>query len=161
MLHYRSYITFCIKTSTDKIVKLGSCLIRIVEQFENANECFIVNLPTLPGFKGKNGIQNAERYQRLRKALINSSIKVYMLFVIHVAQNFKKFMLSLQRAEPKIHILLDKFKLIIDLALCSVDKSKIYNNKGFLLCNDGLLKVTKAKSQTKSRNKFFFWNIKT
>ena len=64
-------------------------------------------------------------------------------------------MLSLQRAEPKIHILLDKFKLIIDPALRSVDKSKIYNNKGVILCNDGLLKVTKAKSQAKSRNNFF------
>lgn len=31
------------------------------------NEYFIVKLPTLPGFKGKNGIQNTENINALEK----------------------------------------------------------------------------------------------
>ena len=136
---------------------MDHALIRIVEQFENLNEYFIVKLQTLSGFKGKmsgfkgkNGIQNTERYQRIRKALVNSSTKVYTSLVINVAQNFKEFVSSLQTAEPIIDILHGKSKkLITDLALCFADKTKIYNNKGVLLCSDELVKVIIDKQNHK------------
>ena len=45
-----------------RLLSFDNVLVRIVEQFENLNEYFIVKLPTLPDFKGKNGIQNTERH---------------------------------------------------------------------------------------------------
>lgn len=122
------------------------------------NEYFIVKLPTVPGFKGKNGIQNTEKYQRIRKALVNSSAKVFMSLLINAAQNFKEFVASLQSAETKIHILHGKCKkLITGLVLHFVNRTKMYNNKGVLLCNYELLELIEDKQNHKVS---FLWNIK-
>ena len=73
-----------------------------------------------------------------------------MSFVINVAYNFKEFVKPLQTAEPKIHILHNKCtKLITDIALRFIDKSKIYNSKDTLLNSDELLKVIKNKENHK------------
>ena len=114
-----------------------------------------MKLPTLPRFKGKNGIRESKRYQRIKNALTNPVTKVYMSFVINVVHNFKEFMMLLQSAEPKIHILHYKCtKLITDIALRFIDKSKIYNSKGTLLNTDELLKVIKNKENHKVSFKF-------
>ena len=114
-----------------------------------------MKLPTLPGFKGKNGIRENKRYQQIKNALTNPATKVYMSFVINVAHNFKEFVMPLQSAEPKIHILHKKCtKLIADIALRFVDKLKIYDSKGTLLKTDGVLKVIKNKENHKVNFKF-------
>ena len=78
-----------------------------------------------------------------------------MSFVINVAHSFKEFMMPFQTAEPKIHILHNKYtKLITDIALCFIDKSKIYDSKGTLLNTDELLKVIKNEENHKVSFKF-------
>ena len=114
-----------------------------------------MKLPTLPGFKNKNRIRESERYQRIKNALTNPATKIYMSFVINVAHNFKEFVMFIQSAEPKIHIVHNKCtKLITDIALCFIDKSKIYDSKGTLLSTDELLKVIKNKGNHKVSFKF-------
>lgn len=82
---------FVIKHCQTRWLSLDRVLVRILEQFENLKEYFLVKLPELPGFNGKNGIRQTERYQRIRNALTNPVTKVYMSFVVNVAQNFKDF----------------------------------------------------------------------
>ena len=104
-----------------------------------------MKLPTLPGFKNKNRIRESERYQRIKNALTNPATKVYMSFVINVAHNFKEFVMPLQSAEPKIHIFHNKCtKLITDIALRFIDKSKIYDSKGTLINTDELQRKSQS-----------------
>ena len=133
-------------------LSLDRVLFRIIEQFDNLKEYFLVKLPTLPGYKDKNGIRESERYQKIKNALTNPATKVYMSFVINVAHNFKEFVMPLQSAEPKIHIFHNKCtKLITDIALRFIDK---YNSKGILLNTDELPKVIKYKENHKVSFKF-------
>ena len=101
-------------------------------------------------------MRKSERYQQIKNALTNPATKVYMTFVIiNVVHNFKEFVMPLQSAEPKMHILHNKCtELITDIALCFIDKSKIYDSKGTLLSTDELLKVTKNKGNHKVSFKF-------
>ena len=93
-------------------------------------------------------MRKSERYQQIKNALTNPATKVYMSFVINVAHNFKEFVMPLQSAEPKIHI------LITDIALRFIDKSKIYDSKVTLLNTDELFKFIKNKENHKVSFKF-------
>ena len=141
---------FVLKHCQSRWLSLDRVLVRIVEQFKNLKEYFLVKLPSLPGFTGKNGIRETDRYQRIRKALTDPKTKIYMSFIINLAQNFKDFILPLQSVEPKIHLLYDKStKLISDVALRFIDKEKIFNANGKLLPKDDLLQVLRDKENHK------------
>ena len=87
--------------------------------------------------------------------MANPATKVYVSFVINVAHNFKEFVMPLESAESKIHIPHNNCtKLITDIALHFIDKSKIYDSKGTLLNTDELLKVIKNKENHKVSFKF-------
>ena len=148
---------FVLKHCQSRWLSLDRVLVRIVEQFKNLKEYFLVKLPSLPGFTGKNGIRETDRYQRIRKALTDPKTKIYMSFIINLAQNFKDFILPLQSVEPKIHLLYDKStKLISDVALRFIDKEKIFNANGKLLPKDDLLQVIKDKENHKVSFQFVF-----
>ena len=148
---------FVLKHCQSRWLSLDRVLVRIVEQFKNLKEYFLVKLPSLPGFTGKNGIRETDRYQRVRKALTDPKTKIYMSFIINLAQNFKDFILPLQSVEPKIHLLYDKStKLISDVALRFIDKEKIFNANGKLLPKDDLLQVIKDKENHKVSFQFVF-----
>ena len=148
---------FVLKHCQSRWLSLDRVLVRIVEQFKNLKEYFLVKLPSLPGFTGKNGIRETDRYQRIHKALTDPKTKIYMSFIINLAQNFKDFILPLQSVEPKIHLLYDKStKLISDVALRFIDKEKIFNANGKLLPKDDLLQVIKDKENHKVSFQFVF-----
>ena len=68
--------------------------------------------------------------------------------------------MPLESAEPKIHILHNKCtKLITDIALHFIDKSKIYDSKVTLLDTDEVLKVIKNRENHKASFKFLLWLI--
>ena len=138
-------------------LSLDHVLIRIIEQFDNLKEDFLVKLPTLPGCKDKNRIRRSERYHRIKKALTNAATKVYMSFVVNVAHNFKEFVMPFKSAEPKIHILHNKCtKLITDIALHFIDKAKIYDSKVTLLDTDEYLKLSRIEKITKQVSSFCY-----
>ena len=77
----------------------------------------------LPGFRGKNGVEQTERYQRIKSNLNNPEALAYMSFVLYTAQDFKNFVLPLQAEEPKIHILNTKCTgLVKDILLKFIDQ---------------------------------------
>ena len=48
----------------------------------------------LPGFKGKNGVNQTEHYQRIKNALTSKTALAYMLFMyvrVHLCQDFKDY----------------------------------------------------------------------
>ena len=97
-------------------LSLDKGLVRIIEQYKNLKEYFVLTLPTLPGFKRKNGVNQTERYQRIRNVLTSKAALAYMLFIVHVCQDFKDFVLPLQSTEQKIHVFYTKcVKLVKDL----------------------------------------------
>ena len=98
-------------------------LVRIIEQYENLKEYFLKTLSRLPGFRGKNGVEQTERYQRIKSNLNNPEALAYMSFVLYTAQDFKNFVLPLQAEEPKIHILNTKCTgLVKDVLLKFIDQ---------------------------------------
>ena len=89
---------------------------KIIEQYKNLKEYFLKTLPTLPGFKGKNGVSQTELYQRLENVLTSETALTCKSFIVHVCQDFKEFVVPLQSTEPKIHVLYTKcVKLVKDL----------------------------------------------
>ena len=143
---------FVLKHCQTRWLSLDRVLVQIVEQFENLKEFLLVKLPTIPGFKGKNGIRDSERCQRIKKVLTSPVTKANMLFIINIAQNFKDLVIPLHSTEPKIHVLHNKCtKLIADIASPFIDQTKIHDSKGNLLHQDELLKVVKNKENHKVR----------
>ena len=67
----------------------------IFERYKHLKEYFLKTPSTLPGFKGKNGINKTERYQRIKNALTSKTALAYILFIVHVCQDFKEFALPL------------------------------------------------------------------
>ena len=91
-------------------------LVRIIEQYENLKEYFLKTRPTLPGFKGKNGVNQTERHQRIKNVLTSKTALAYMSFIVHMCQDFKKFVVPLRSTESEIHVLYVKcVKLVKDL----------------------------------------------
>ena len=85
----------------------------ISEQYKNQK---VYLLKTLPGFKGKNGVSETEHCQKIKNVLTSETARAYMLFIVHVHQGFKEFVVPLQSTQPKIHVLYTKcVKLVKDL----------------------------------------------
>ena len=84
-----------------------------------------MKLPTLPGFKGKNGVANTERYQRIAKMLKNELLLLpCMSFIVDASLIFKPFVLLFQKEEPMVHMLYPQMKkLVQDLLHKFVDKN--------------------------------------
>lgn len=107
---------YVLKHCQTRWLSLDKVLVRIIEQYANLKEYFLNKLPTLPAFKGKNGINQTERYQRIKSVLKSQTTLAYMSFIVHVCKDFKEFVIPLQSNEPKIHVLYTKsVKLVKDL----------------------------------------------
>jgi len=151
---------YVLKHCQTRWLSLDRVLVRIFEQFENLKEYFLIKLPTLPGFNGKNGIRETERYQRIKNALTNPVTKSYMSFVINVAQNFKDFIIPLQSAEPQMHILHNKCTtLVTDIAVRFMDKTKILKSNGTILQAEELIEVVSNKNNHKVRSSHHVSNL--
>ena len=76
-------------------VGLDKVLLRIIEQYENLKEYFLKTPPTLPGFKVEYGVNQTERFQRIKNVLTSKTALVYVSFIVHVCQDFKEFVVPL------------------------------------------------------------------
>ena len=76
-------------------LSLDKVLGRIIEQYENLKGCFLKTLPMLPDLKGKSGVNQTEHYQRIKNVLASKTALAYMLFIVHVCQGFKEFVVPL------------------------------------------------------------------
>ena len=102
-------------------------LVRIIEQYKSLKEYFLKTLPTLPGFKGKNGFNQTNLYQRIKNVLTSKTAFAYMSSIVYVYQGFKEFLVPLQSTEPKIHLLYTEcVKFVKDLV------SRFMKNDSFM-----------------------------
>ena len=60
---------FLLRHCTTRWLSLDKVLVQIIEQYENLKEYFLKTLPKLPGFHGKNGVEQTECYQRIKSNL--------------------------------------------------------------------------------------------
>jgi len=99
---------YVLKHCQTRWLSLDKVLVRIIEQLPNLKKYFLEFLPTTPRFKGKSGIGQTERYQRIKSHLNHPELILLMSVVVNVAKDFKQFLVPLQSEEPKIHLLYSK-----------------------------------------------------
>ena len=120
-------------------------------------EYFLTKLPTLPGFKEKNGINQTERYKRLKNVLASKTVLAYMLFIVHMCQDFKEFVVPLQSTEPKIHVLCTKYvKLLKDL-LSRYVKNNSFMKQTKLLPEEEIIQAISQEENKKMRSLSFIF----
>ena len=126
------------------------CL-RILEQFKNLKEYFLVKLPKEDSFR--RNILPTDWYRYIRNSLNDKTTEVYIAFAAFVSQEFELLLISFQSSEPMIHLLFPamcKFltgllqKLIRKKILSaddsenvSIDVTKKENHKKFQLIEIG------------------------
>ena len=86
---------YVMKHCQTRWLSVDKVLVRIIEQYENLKEYFLKTPPTLPGFKGKNEVNQTERYQRIRNVLTSKTALAYMSFIVHVSQDCNEFVVPL------------------------------------------------------------------
>ena len=76
-------------------LSLDKVLGRIIEQYKNLKKYFSKTLPMLPRLKGKNGVNQTERNQRIKNVFASKTALAYMSFIVHMCQGFKEFVVPL------------------------------------------------------------------
>ena len=93
---------YAMKHSTTRWVTLRKVLVRLIEQYENLKEYFLVFLPTTSTFKST--VQGTARYDRIKKGLEDESTLRYLSFVVFFATDSEMFLTKFQSMKPRIHI---------------------------------------------------------
>ena len=148
---------FLLRHCTARWLSLDKVLVRIIEQYGNLKEHFLKTLPKLPGFRGNNGVEQTERYQRIKSNLNNPGALAYMSFVVYIAQAFKNIVLPLQAEEPKIHIFNTKCTQLVKDILSKFIDQEIYlqSSCGRLSVKSKLLDAAKDETKYNATPKFY------
>lgn len=118
------------KHCTTRWISLEKVLVKIIEQFPNITHYFLVIVPPLKGFGGKNGISSTERYQRIKSALSDKNVPILLAFIVFLSNDFNDFIKPLQTNEPMIHVLFQKSMTLIQKLLQKfVKTNKFINSK--------------------------------
>ena len=118
----------------------------MMEQFSNNFFCLCPSSKKKKKKKkinGKNSTSSTNKYQRIRKTLLDKSTPILIFFVLSVAKEFNDFIVILQTNEPMIHLLLQKcMSLIQTLLQIFVKEKKFFNSKTKkLISSNDLLEV--------------------
>ena len=70
-------------------LSIDKVLVRIIEQYDNIKEYFLVFLPKKNEFKGSTGVGSTDRYKRIKAVLEDEATIVYMSFVVYISQDFR------------------------------------------------------------------------
>lgn len=124
-------------------LSLRKTLIRIVEQWKNLKEYFLVFLPKEKNFEKE--IASSDRYIEIRRALKSDESTVYMEFAIFLAGIMESFLIPFQSTAPMVHLMYDSFgRLFYDImatfmktkSIMDGDKRKEANSLGILNMQD-------------------------
>lgn len=92
-----------LKHVSSRWLSMKPVLQRIIAQWENLKEYFLVTVPKQDDFKRK--IETTERYQSIRKGLTSSTSVLYMSFIVYVAEILEEFLILFQSSKPLVHVL--------------------------------------------------------
>ena len=137
-------------------LSLGKVLVRIIEQYENLKEYFLKTIPTLPGFKGESGVNQTERYRRIKNVLASKTALVYMSFIVHVCQDFKEFVVPLQSTESKIHVLYTKCVKLVKDQLSRFVKNDSFIKQTKLLPKEEIIQAINQEEKCKVYHSYFY-----
>lgn len=94
---------FLLKHVSSRWLSLKKALNRIVDQWLNLKEYFLIFLPKQKNFA--KDVESTRRYQNIRKCLLSNVSLMYIHFAIHIADIFEGYLTLLQSSKPIIHIL--------------------------------------------------------
>lgn len=92
-----------LKHVSSRWLSMRPVLKRIIAQWPNLKEYFLVFLPKQENFTKK--VEPTEKYQSIRKGLTSDTSVLYMSFVVYVAEILENFLILFQSSKPLIHIL--------------------------------------------------------
>ena len=131
-------------------LSLDKVLVRILKEY------FLKILPTLPGYKGKNEVNQIERFQRIKNVLTSNTDLAQMSFIVHVCQDFKEFAVSLQSTQLKIHVLYTKcVKLVKDL-LSRFVKNDSFMKQTKLLPKEEIIQAINQEEKCNAYHSYFY-----
>ena len=84
-------------------------LVRLIEQYANLKEYFLVFLPTTSSLKAS--VQGTVRYARIKKAMEDESTLQYFSFTAFFATDSEVFLTKFQSMKPRIHILYEEMEM--------------------------------------------------
>lgn len=114
-------------TST-RWVTLKKASLRLLEQWPNLREYFIVFLPQQSNFKQHIGC--TERYKRIRSILVDAIYMVYLSFIAFTAHTFEEFLIKFQSSDSKIcDLYLSMGSLLYTLMSRFIKKDVLHNDK--------------------------------
>ena len=142
---------FSIKHSSTRWVTLKKVTIRMLEQWRNLTEYFLIFLPKQSNFKGKNGLKANMRYQRIKEALESELTQPCLAFVAFAAQDFESFLIEFQSNEPLIHMLYPKMgNLLLKLMTKFISKANVYDDADGMRTPKPVSDLTKVDVSLKS-----------
>ena len=124
-----------LKHSTTRWVTLRRVLVRLIEQYENLKQYFLVFLPFKSTFKST--VQGTARYTR-KKVLEDESTLQYLSFVFFFATDSEMFLTKFQSTKPLIHSLYEEMEKLLWNAMSKFVKSKHLSNQ----TDDGTIRKT-------------------
>ena len=127
---------YALKRSTTRWVTLRRVLVRLIEQYENLKQYFLVFLPSKSIFKFT--VQGTARYTRIKKALEDESTLQYLSFVFFFATDSEMFLTKFQSMKPLIHSLYEEIEKLLWNTMSKFLKSKHLSNQ----TNDGTIRKT-------------------
>ena len=102
-------------------LSLRKAALRILEQYPNLKQYFLVYLPLQKNFKRE--VFPTDGYKRIVKILNDPLSQIYIAFLAFASTNFKEYMLSQQTTtEPMIHLMHDR---MVQLIFCVTRKFMI------------------------------------
>ena len=137
-------------------VSLDKVLVRMTKQYQNFKEYVLKTLPMLPGFKGKNRVKQTEYYQRIKNVFTSKTALAYMLFIVHVCQDFKEFVVPLQSTEPKICMLYTKCVKLVKYLLSRFVKCDSFVKQAKLLPKEEIIQAINQEEKSKVYHSYFY-----
>ena len=137
---------YSIKHTSRRWETMKNVVVRSLEQLDNLLEYFLNFLPKQGNFKGKNSINQSQRYQRIKEFLDDKFAQAYLAFIAFAAQEFEKFLLEFQCDEPFIHIL---YPAMVDLLSSLLSK---FIRRQFLYNSDRDVQSLKTTTKLISLN---------
>lgn len=121
---------FALKHVCSRWLSLQKVCLRILEQYPNLKQYFLVYLPAQETFKKE--IQNTRRYRRIAKTLSDPVAQVCISFVAFAAGDFEVFLTEHQTSDPMIHLMYENLiKLMYNVARKFIKESHVSKESDF------------------------------
>ena len=100
-------------------------VVQVLEQFRALEKYFLLEIPR----KQRSMTNNARSYIRIKSQLVSKDTVAKMHFLLSVGSIFEPFLKIFQSEEPLVHLLHEKFSLLLRLLMGRFIKKEVSMNK--------------------------------